>query len=355
MTSIDQHVASYQAVHDDYDAFTNRIGDLIDDLLERAEIKIQSIEARTKSIESFAEKINRPTKSYSDPMNELPDLSGVRILVYYSDDVDTVGEILREEFEIVEEELAHLPNELDADRFGYLSAHYIVRLSGNRLALPEWEPFREFRAEVQIRTVLQHAWAAISRALQYKQVSDVPAELKRRLFRLAGLFELADEEFVKIRDLHQEIAEMSKIAITSGDTSIALGPTALDEFLANWSRKSEIIEAAESAGFNLLDGDAIGDEQDTSGRILQLAQKLGVQTVAELEELLDFDPKEYFERLIRTNRDDGFGGWGGEYPFFVELMLIRAKYPEIDVHLLESLGWGDSIASRVIGVSNTRK
>ncbi len=148
---------------------------------------------------------------------------------------------------------------------------------------------------------------------------------------------------------------MSKIAITSGDTSIALGPTALDEFLANWSRKSEIIEAAESAGFNLLDGDAIGDEQDTSGRILQLAQKLGVQTVAELEELLDFDPKEYFERLIRTNRDDGFGGWGGEYPFFVELMLIRAKYPEIDVHLLESLGWGDSIASRVIGVSNTRK
>jgi trimethylamine:corrinoid methyltransferase-like protein len=62
-------------------------------------------------------------------------------------------------------------------------------------------------AEVHVRTVLQHAWAAISHSLQYKKEDDVPAALRRRLNRLAALLELADQEFTTLsaehRALHQ--------------------------------------------------------------------------------------------------------------------------------------------------------
>ena len=65
------------------------------------------------------------------------------------------------------------------DRFGYRSDHYIVRT-------PADERFAGLSAEIQVRTVMQHAWAAVDHRIRYK-ADDLPRDLSRRLFRLNAL------------------------------------------------------------------------------------------------------------------------------------------------------------------------
>ena len=64
-----------------------------------------------------------------------------------------------------------------------------------------YEPLRRLNASVQIRTVLQHAWAEFEHDIRYKGV--VPDEhafdLDRRFTLAAGLLGLADREFSAIR------------------------------------------------------------------------------------------------------------------------------------------------------------
>lgn len=101
-----------------YVSYTERLKELISELLRLNDIKIHLIEARAKTIESFSEKIRRPGKSYQNPIEELPDLSGIRVIVYYQDDVEKVAEVLKNELEVVESEVSHQPSKYSPDQFG---------------------------------------------------------------------------------------------------------------------------------------------------------------------------------------------------------------------------------------------
>ena len=76
----------------------------------------------------------------------------------------------------------------ELDSFGYNSLHYICRLPGY-----------DYRFELQLRTTLQHAWAAINHDNGYKSGVEIPHEYLRRMNRLAGMLEMADDEFSRIR------------------------------------------------------------------------------------------------------------------------------------------------------------
>jgi ppGpp synthetase/RelA/SpoT-type nucleotidyltranferase len=99
---------------------------------------------------------------------------------------------------------------LDPDRFGYQSLHYVAALSVARTGLAEYGRFTGLRVEIQIRSTLQHAWAEIEHDLGYKSAAGVPRDIRRRFSRIAGLLELADEEFSVIRrDLDAYTSEQS--------------------------------------------------------------------------------------------------------------------------------------------------
>ena len=89
-----------------------------------------------------------------------------------------------------------------AGRFGYASRHLLVSVDASRTVPPAYESLRRRSASVQIRTVLQHAWAEFEHDIRYK--GTVPEEhaheLDRRFTLAAGLIELADREFSAIRD-----------------------------------------------------------------------------------------------------------------------------------------------------------
>lgn len=174
------------ALHERGEAIVHEIRAL---LATHPTLKVHSVGWRLKARESLARKLARPDRNYTD-LWTLTDLVGVRVITYFADEVDRVGELVE----------AHLPVEFEhstdkrrreATEFGYRSLHYVSRLGG---ALPERACF-----EVQVRTVLEHAWAEIEHDLGYKATEAIPLAVRRRLSRLAGLLELADQEFGAIR------------------------------------------------------------------------------------------------------------------------------------------------------------
>ncbi|MDD4876442.1 MAG: hypothetical protein PHQ86_04840 [Dehalococcoidales bacterium] len=182
-----------------YEGFANKLHELITELMHKYDIEVAHIEARTKSVGSFMEKIGREGKDYSNPLDDITDLVGIRVITYYREDVEKVGKIINEEFDIDWRNSVDLSQTLKPDTFGYLSIHYVISLLDTRSELPEWESHKNIKAEVQVRTVLQHAWAEIEHTLLYKTQQEIPNDLKRRLFRLSALLELADEQFSAIQ------------------------------------------------------------------------------------------------------------------------------------------------------------
>jgi ppGpp synthetase/RelA/SpoT-type nucleotidyltranferase len=170
---------------------------LIQVLLEAGGIRVHSVTSRVKSKNSVMRKLERPGKERD--INSLTDLLGVRIITYFRDEVDAVAKLIEREFLIDPENSIDKRNVLDPDRFGYLSLHHIAQLNQTRSALAEYRSYKDIRFELQIRSILQHAWAEIEHDLGYKTEAAVPRTVRRRFSRLAGLLELADDEFLGIR------------------------------------------------------------------------------------------------------------------------------------------------------------
>ncbi|MBN1391979.1 MAG: hypothetical protein JW947_04155 [Sedimentisphaerales bacterium] len=297
------------------------------------------IESRAKSIESLLEKIQRPGKDYSRNLTSIPDLAGVRIIVYYQDDVERVKNIVEQEFNVVERETTHQADSYSPDQFGYISIHLIIELKKSRSKLPEWQEYAGLRAEVQIRTVLQHSWAVVSHALQYKRESDVPFDLRRKLFRLAGIFELADEEFVGLRDERSALQRSIRNAIETDSDKLPVDPASLQEFLKIWPKLPSIREYMMSLGFKFT-----FDKRthfDSLGDITKHCERLGITTLDELRRVIDYDPKSFLKRISSK-------GWIVTDAFTIYLLLIRARISEFELADLVDMGWNEDIANTVL-------
>ena len=152
--------------------------------------------------------MTRPHKQASSAgprtLDSVTDLLGVRVVTYYHDEIENVADLINHEFDIDWANSVDKRTVLDADRFGYLSMHYIAKLRPERIALAEYQDYGGIKFEIQIRSILQHAWAEMEHDLGYKSEAAIPRDFRRRFSRLAGVLELADDEFVGIR---QEIGK----------------------------------------------------------------------------------------------------------------------------------------------------
>ena len=206
-------VRAYAARQPELRAATRAYVELIQVLLDDAGIDYLSVTGRTKSVASFAEKANRASDDqvlYPDPIEQITDQIGVRVITYVHSDVAAVAEVLDDELAILDdrdlgEEMAR------SGRFGYASRHLLVEVNpGAELPVLEGH-----RASVQVRTVLQHAWAEFEHDIRYKGnvPEDAAADLDRRFTLAAGLIELADREFATIRERIQAAAPGSQTGV----------------------------------------------------------------------------------------------------------------------------------------------
>lgn len=75
---------------------------------------------------------------------------------------------MHDEFSIDEGNSGNKADMLETDKVGYLSVHYFLKLNNKRLALSEYKGYKGLKCEVQVRTLLQHAWAEIEHDRNYK-------------------------------------------------------------------------------------------------------------------------------------------------------------------------------------------
>ncbi|GAB6902907.1 DUF429 domain-containing protein [Kineosporia succinea] len=229
---------------------------LVTSILDEAGINYLSVNGRAKAVASFAGKASRRGPNgelvYTDPLREINDQIGVRVITYVQDDVATVADVIHDQL-LVKKDRDMGEMVARQGRFGYRSRHMLIALDAAREGHSGYEQLRGQHASLQVRTVLQHAWAEFEHDIRYKGTvpADQAPELDRRFTLAAGLLELADQEFSIIRD---RLLEHSTPAVgdnttdddTSGrdtaDDDSRIGARELAAFLAGqypgsgWSR-----------------------------------------------------------------------------------------------------------------------
>jgi ppGpp synthetase/RelA/SpoT-type nucleotidyltranferase len=188
----------YHRIAEPMQAFQLPLEGLIQVLLESEGIRVHGVASRVKTKTSVERKLQRSDEARN--ISSLTDILGVRVITYFPDEVDVVANLIEREFTVDRKHSTDKRMALEPDRFGYLSLHYILQLAQSRSALPEYRGFKDIKFELQIRSILQHAWAEIEHDLGYKSEVAVPKAVRREFSRLAGLLELADAEFLRIRE-----------------------------------------------------------------------------------------------------------------------------------------------------------
>ena len=231
-----------------------------------------SVSGRLKEASSLREKIRR--KHYTDPARQVTDLCGLRVIAYLESDVDRIAALIRKEFAVDERASVDKRTELKPNQVGYRSLHLICHLGPERTALAEYERFAPHVFELQVRTVLQHAWAQIEWGRNYKFGGVLPDGLQRRLLLAAGALEILDREFSSIA------AEVDSYAATPDEPINSL---VLRTVAAEFSeRTTGTWSPGTPAEYSL-------SESDLHRQIVDELNRFGINTRKELEELLSGD------------------------------------------------------------------
>ena len=271
-------------------------------------------------------------------------MAGIRGITYFEDNVRDLSKIIERKFDIDTTNSLNKRDLLVPDRFGYLSLHYVVKLSASRLALTEYRAFHSLKAELQIRSVLQHAWAEIEHDLGYHAEREIPREVRRRFSRLAGILELVDQEFIGIRSDLRAYSEKLETTISCAPEDIELDNNSLAVYISSSAILRQIDRAISKAiGIKLVEE----QEEQLFGSVyegwVKYCISVGLTTIGELgralkenEELIIWFSREY-DRVYPTGQKEGHTITPGAAIYYLCLVIITktgdlAKIKEF-VHL----------------------
>ena len=211
MSNLDPHcqaiLEEYRQAKPSCEAAAVSIKASLEKVFKQSGLIVAAIESRVKTEKSLEGKLELKGSKYAS-LAGITDIVGVRVITFYSDDVDKVASAVERLYKVDWENSIDKRKIHEIDSFGYMSLHYICSMDG----FP-------YRFEIQMRTVLQHAWANMNHDTGYKSGVEIPLEYRRSLSRLAGLLELADEQFSIIRADLADYRRRIQALVASGNLS----------------------------------------------------------------------------------------------------------------------------------------
>jgi ppGpp synthetase/RelA/SpoT-type nucleotidyltranferase len=215
---IESLISAYRRRSDNYRRLGEDVQRMLQDLLTVAEIPVSSVTFRPKEIDSLRRKLRSSDKYQA--LTDITDIVGARVITFFADDVDRVANIIRraDNFAIDLANSIDKRRELRPDQFGYQSLHLVATLSKQRI-FNENRNLDGLKIEIQVRSLLQHAWAEIEHAY-YKSERSLPPTIARRVSLVAGLLEVGDNEFIAIRRDAAEIVRSLPMIRAEGVTEL---------------------------------------------------------------------------------------------------------------------------------------
>ena len=268
--------------------------------LEEQGIYVTAIEHRVKAEKSLAGKVLLKGAKYKS-IDDITDLLGMRVITFYTDDVDKVAAIVKRLFDVDWNESVDKRKLHQLTSFGYNSLHYICRLRTRDAKLKNI-PF-----ELQMRTALQHVWSTIEHDTGYKGEVKIPDEYRRQFSRLAGMLELIDDEFSRLRTSLTEYRRQVQSLVKSGKLDdVALSSDSFSSYLElrPFDRLNQRIAAVNQA--EIFPAPLMG--------FLPLLAEFGLDTLGDVQ------------RFIDENSDDAY-----------QLALSQIALTDLDI-LAENVG-----------------
>jgi len=171
LTLIDAFVKLYKHEYDYFNKVAEEVNDQLADALQEAGIKA-AITFRAKKPRKLRNKLLKRNKTrnyqtFQDIYDDIVDLAGVRVALYLPADSEAVGEVIEHLFTLMREPKVFPRDASVGDTLGYVATHYLVRLKPESLHKDEYQ-YADTNVEIQVASVLMHAWAEVTHDLLYK-------------------------------------------------------------------------------------------------------------------------------------------------------------------------------------------
>lgn len=187
-TKTDNFLSVFEQKKDLYKDFGKSLKQILQKLLDTNNIKYQNITSRVKEKESLKNKIE--AKLDIQELTDINDLVGCRIILYLERDIEIIRNLLQKEFEIIK-----LKNKFSVD--SYNAYHIIIKLKDDRLNLIEYSKFKNLKCEIQLTTVLFHAWSEMAHDMIYKDKNFISAFDKKAFNRIQKIFNETMKRYLK--------------------------------------------------------------------------------------------------------------------------------------------------------------
>ncbi|NOQ26149.1 MAG: (p)ppGpp synthetase [Bacteroidales bacterium] len=322
-----KNLKSYDENYQIFDNFRGSLELLLNILLKKNKIAVHSVTSRLKERDSLEKKVRKKNKYNS--ISEITDIVGLRIITYFEDEVDKISELISTEFDIDKQ------NSLDKrikdfDRFGYSSLHYVIKLSKERIALAEYSDFKDYKCEIQIRSILQHAWAEIEHDIGYKSRESIPDIAKRNFSRVAALLETADLEFTKLKESLNNYSESISTVFKKNPQFVELNDISLEYFANNNSLIFEIDSEIAKKNDGKVDKDySFLDTYISQLNFLNIynVKELETELIANREKIISFS-KEFMSIYYGDTIEANFAG-GVCITYLSYVLLAKTKSMEL--------------------------
>lgn len=278
--------AWYDTHHTLYKAYAECIQTLLENLLKQNNLPYHSITCRVKDRASFLAKFDR--KGYST-LEEITDMAGIRVIAHTTSDELAISELIKQEFIYDNSQSGDKADGLKDDQVGYLSIHYIAELNNARSQLGEYSAYKGLKCEIQIRTLLQHAWAEIEHDRNYKFGGVLPKDIRRRFYLVAGALELMDAEFERLSKEIDAYGQQVARDTQAGNLNIPIDSTSLTEYMqvrfptidpGVWDAEAEKMIIGELADMEIA-------------TLSQLDSTISPQIAKSIEERMQIDNRSY--------------------------------------------------------------